>query len=66
MKLKDTYTYYDRYYTIEAYGPKGWEVIWSSFDSADAISRFEKGVKESDGTQYRLTAPTTQFLLEKM
>ena len=45
---------FSKYFTIEIYGEKGWEVVWSCFDWDDAISHVNIYSLEY---QVRITSP---------
>lgn len=44
-------------YTIEKYGPKGWEVIFESNSPAETHQEWFTLNATTDGTAYRLTTP---------
>jgi uncharacterized protein (DUF427 family) len=50
---------FDKYFTIEVYGSKGWEVIWYYNSLNEAINKFrEEMLLKSSETVARLTSPT--------
>ena len=52
---------FEKYFTIEHLGSKGWEVVWTCNSIVDAIERF-RGYLSSDLEAYRLTSPTIKSI----
>lgn len=47
----------DKYFTVEANGSKGWEVVWTSNDLEDATAELVHRITNHPTIQYRLTTP---------